>query len=58
MLELAKERLLDIVQEPPQPPALVGTIYVTSLAAEAGEDAAAGLASEFDDEEPGQGASA
>ena len=57
LLELAKERLLDIVQEQPQPPALVGPIYVKSLAAEAGEDAAAGLASEFDDE-PGDGASA
>lgn len=57
LLELAKERLLDIVQEQPQPPALVGPIYVKSLAAEAGEDAAAGLASEFDDE-PGAGASA
>ena len=49
LLELAKERLLDIVQEPPQAPALVGPIYVKSLASGAGEDAAAGLASEFDD---------
>jgi segregation and condensation protein A len=49
LLELAKERLLDIVQEPPQAPALVGPIYVKSLASGAGEDAAAGLASEFDE---------
>ena len=53
LLELAKERLLDIVQEPPRPPELIGTIYVKSLAAGAGEDAAAGLASEFDTE-PGE----
>ena len=49
LLELAKERLLDIVQEPPVAPALVGTIYVKSLASAAGEDAAAGLTSEFDE---------
>ena len=42
--------MLDIVQEPPQAPALVGTIYVKSLASGAGEDVAAGLASEFDTE--------
>jgi segregation and condensation protein A len=57
MLELAKEHLLDVVQEPPRPPALVGTIYVKSLASAAGEDATAGLASEFDDE-AGAGVSA
>jgi len=50
LLELAKERLLDIVQEPPLPPALIGAIYVKSLAGGTGGDAAAGLASEFDTE--------
>ena len=47
LLELAKERLLDIVQEPPQAPALIGVIYVKSLAS--GDDATPqSLSSEFD----------
>ena len=50
MLELAKERLLDIVQEPPRPPAVMGTIYVKSLAAERRDGADLALTSEFDDD--------
>jgi segregation and condensation protein A len=50
LLELAKERLLDIVQEPPQPPALIGTIYVKSLAAERRDGSDLALKSEFDDD--------
>src|SRR5690606_9125706 len=50
LLELAKERLLDIVQEPPQPPALVGPIYVKSLAADRRDTDALQLSSEFDDD--------
>ncbi|MBP6799239.1 MAG: segregation/condensation protein A, partial [Luteimonas sp.] len=45
ILELAKERLLDIVQEAPLAP-----IYLKSLATERGEGEALELSSEFDDE--------
>src|SRR5690606_30094823 len=54
MLELAKERLLDIVQEQPgdadpgQPPA---PIYIKSLATRDG-DIGLELSSEFDDDQP------
>ena len=43
----------DSDSRPRRPPELIGTIYVKSLAAGADEDAAAGLASEFDTE-PGE----
>ena len=49
LLELAKEQLLDIVQEAPLSPALVGIIYVKSLATGQGNPAALELSSEFDD---------
>jgi segregation and condensation protein A len=50
LLELAKEQLLDFVQEAPQPPALTGAIYVKSLAAGDGGHATPRLSSEFDDD--------
>jgi segregation and condensation protein A len=50
LLELAKEHLLDIVQEGPIAPARLGTIYVKSLAAGEGDPASLALSSEFDDE--------
>jgi segregation and condensation protein A len=52
ILELAKERLLDVVQEAPMAP-----IYVKSLAS--GDDAGAplNLSSEFDDTDPANDAS-
>ena len=46
LLELAKEHLLDIVQEAPLAP-----IYVKSLALEGDAEATLELSSEFDDEE-------
>jgi segregation and condensation protein A len=46
ILELAKERLLDIVQEAPLAP-----IYIKSLATRDGDDAELELSSEFDDED-------
>jgi segregation and condensation protein A len=49
LLELAKERLLDIVQEAAVAPATVGVIYVKSLAGNDPDVAAIDLASEFDD---------
>jgi segregation and condensation protein A len=49
LLELAKEHLLDIVQEDPVAPAKVGLIYVKSLASRDTDVAALDLASEFDD---------
>jgi segregation and condensation protein A len=45
LLELAKEHLLDIVQEGP-----LATIYVKSLATGEGDPASLALSSEFDDE--------
>jgi segregation and condensation protein A len=45
LLELAKEQLLDIVQEGPTAP-----IYVKSLASDEGAPAVTDLSSEFDDE--------
>jgi len=50
LLELAKEQLLDIVQEEPVAPATVGIIYVKSLASNDTDVAALDLASEFDDD--------
>ena len=50
LLELAKEHLLDLVQEAPIAPASVGIIYVKSLAIGEGDPAALELSSEFDDE--------
>jgi segregation and condensation protein A len=47
ILELAKERLLDVVQEAPLAP-----IYVKSLASGPAEGAALNLSSEFDDTDP------
>jgi segregation and condensation protein A len=51
LLELAKEQLLDIVQEEPVAPAAVGLIYVKSLAGNEAEVASLDLASEFDDDD-------
>jgi segregation and condensation protein A len=48
LLELAKERLLDIVQEDPVAPASTGAIYVKSLASDDADVASMDLASEFD----------
>jgi segregation and condensation protein A len=60
LLELAKEQLLDIVQDIPKgvrqgetqalAPAGLGTIYVKSLATGEGDPASLALSSEFDDE--------
>jgi segregation and condensation protein A len=50
LLELAKEQLLDVVQEEPVAPATVGTIYVKSLASNDTDVATLDLASEFDDD--------
>jgi segregation and condensation protein A len=50
LLELAKEHLLDIVQEPPLPPAVVGAIYVKSLATDKDDATPLHLSSEFDDD--------
>jgi segregation and condensation protein A len=52
ILELAKERLLDVVQEAPMAP-----IYVKSLASGDGSGAALNLSSEFDDTDPANDAS-
>ncbi|MES2859138.1 MAG: segregation/condensation protein A [Pseudomonadota bacterium] len=51
LLELAKERLLDIVQEQADGsrPGALAPIYVKSLASGAGDPAALALSSEFDD---------
>ena len=49
LLELAKEHLLDLVQEAPVAPAVVGIIYVKSLAAGEGAPESLELSSEFDD---------
>lgn len=51
LLELAKEQLLDIVQEEAIAPAAVGLIYVKSLAGSDAEVASLDLASEFDDDD-------
>lgn len=51
LLELAKEQLLDIVQEAAMAPATVGLIYVKSLAGNDAEVASLDLASEFDDDD-------
>jgi len=54
LLELAKERLLDLVQEPPEdadPAQALAPIYIKSLATRDG-DTALELSSEFDDEPP------
>jgi segregation and condensation protein A len=50
LLELAKEQLLDVVQEAPVAPARVGIIYVKSLASGEGDPDTLALSSEFDDE--------
>jgi segregation and condensation protein A len=52
ILELAKERLLDVVQGAPMAP-----IYVKSLASGDGSGAALNLSSEFDDTDPANDAS-
>ena len=49
LLELAKEQLLDIVQEAPLAPARIGIIYVKSLAIGEGDPGTLALSSEFDD---------
>jgi segregation and condensation protein A len=50
LLELAKEQLLDVVQEAPVAPSRVGIIYVKSLASGEGDPDTLALSSEFDDE--------
>jgi segregation and condensation protein A len=50
LLELAKEQLLDIVQEAPLAPASIGIIYVKSLAIGEGDPGALALSSEFDEQ--------